>query len=432
MIDAIAQPKFKLKFKPRVWMQRLHLWASLTVGIILLVTTTSGSIALFHHEVDQALEPMYYKVTPGPAVGFGQAWATIKKAHPNEPVHDVIRANETAPYYASVGVDYDKKVYVDPGTGQINGVKGEGGSFIGWFAKLHTSLYLDGVKFAYPKWVPEWTQKWIGENLSQLVLKIVSLGLGLMVVTGAVLWWPGIKKLAYGFKLRRNKSTYIRQYDWHKILGFAALPFLGMWALTAMNFYQPFSPVIKNVWLTTAFASEQAAPEDLKSEAKGKTVSDQISISKLQQIAQKELPIGATIINLGVPDLSAKFKDKDVEKEARAATITVWGSKGLDPYKFSEYPGQYGVTVDQYSGRVLDKNQSRIDTSIGANIYENWFYPIHAGITVPWWARTVWFAFGMIPAFLAVTGIRMYAIKRKGRLAKKYARLEPVMAGADD
>ena len=434
MTDAIAQPKFKLKFKlkfkPRVWMQRIHLWSSLTLGIVLLVVTISGSLALFHPEVDRLVQPKFYQATPGPAISFEQAWQTIKKAHPNEPVGEVIRANQNAPYYASIGVDRDKTAFVNPGTGQINGVKGDGGTFMGWFAKLHTSLFLDGVKFAYPRWVPEWVQKWIGEDLAALVLKITALSLTFMVFTGAVLWWPGIKKMAYAFKLRRNGSTYIRQYDWHKIVGFVGLPFLAMWAITASNFYDPFKPLIHQAWFTLTTAKVMPAPEGLKSDSKNKTAADQISIPKVREIALKALPQGATIINLGVPDLSAKFKNKDAEKEARESTITVWGSYGLDPWKYGDYPGNYGVTIDQYSGKVLDNNEARL-ASVGANIYENWFYPIHAGIAVPWWARTVWFAFGMLPTFLAVTGIRMYLIKRQGRLKKRVG-FGPIMVGADD
>ncbi len=419
------------QFKPRIWMQRIHLWASLTLGLILLIVTISGSVALFHPEVDQLIEAKYYQVTPGESISYTQAWQIIKKAHPNEPVSEVVRANDSAPFYATIGADNDRTVYVDPGTGQINGTKGRSETIMGWIAKLHTSLFLDEVKFTYPKWVPEWTTKWIGESLSDLFLKVTALSLALMVITGAVLWWPGIKKMVYGFKLRTKGSVYIRQYDWHKIIGFASLPFLAMWGLTAMNFYEPFHPLIEKGWLAATFSSVPPAPEDLKSNAEGKTASDQITIDRLRDIAARELPQGARIINLGVPDLNTKFKDKDAEKTARERTITVWGSHGLDPWQYGQFPGNYSVTIDQYSGKVLDKNQPRLDGSLGANIFENWFYPIHAGIAVPWWARTIWFVFGMLPLVLAVTGLRMYLIKRQGRLAKRKPAPEPALA-ADD
>ncbi len=407
-----TKPSFK--FRPRVWLQRIHLWATLTLGMLLLVTTTSGSIALFHQEIDQMLDEKYYKVTEGKTISFAEAAAIIKKAYPTEPVYEIIRAAENAPYHASVGFDNQKTVYVDPGTGLINGVKSDTATFMGFFAKLHTALFLGDVKLTFPQWIPEWLQKWIGETLADLVLKIVALTLSIMVLSGAVLWFPGLKKIAYSFKLRRTGSVYIRQYDWHKILGFTALPFLAMWGLTAMNFYEPFRPLIQKAWYGITFASVQPAPENLKSETKNKTSKDQISMARLQEIAIKELPVGSRIINLGTPDLNIKFKDEEAEKVAREQTITVWGSKGLDPYQFSEFPGQYGVTIDQYSGKVLDKNETRLAV-FGSNVYENWFYPIHAGIAVPWWARLIWFAFGLIPLFLAITGIRMYLIKRAKR-----------------
>jgi uncharacterized iron-regulated membrane protein len=409
-------------------MQRVHLWATLTLGIALLVVTTSGAIALFHHEVDALLAPAFYKVTPGEAISHEAAWTVIKHAFPDEQVHEVIRANEHAPYHASVGAEFDKTVYVDPGTGQINGVKTDSQTVMGWFATLHTSLFLGTPEFTYPSWLPEWIQTWIGGSLSELLLKLTALALALMVITGAVLWWPGIRKMAYSFRIRSRGSAYIRNFDYHKVLGFIALPFLAMWALTALNFYEPFHPVIEKVWLSATFATATAAPENLVSDATNKTSSDQLTIAELRDIAQKELPEGARIINLGVPDLSATFADEEAEKAAREQTITVWGSQGLDPWKYSDYPGNYSVTIDQYSGKVLDKNEERLAV-IGSNIYENWFYPIHAGIAVPWWARTLWFVFGMIPLFLAVTGLRMYLIKRKGRIAKQRKLISAV--GAD-
>lgn len=417
-MSALSPQRSRYWLKPRVLTQRIHLWASLTLGIALLIVTTSGSIALFHHEVDSILAPGYYKVTPGEAISLEEAWAIIKKNYPDQPVHEVIRANESAPYYASVGFDYEKTVYVDPGTGQINGVKTNAQTFMGWFATLHTSLFLGSVEFKYPAWLPQWIQTWIGTNLSELLLKITALSLALMVITGAILWWPGIRKMAYSFRIRSHGSAYIRNFDYHKVLGFIALPFLAMWALTAMNFYEPFHPWIEKVWLTATFATATDTPEDLVSDATNKTASDQLTIAELREIAQRELPQGARIINLGIPDLNVTFADEEAEKEARESAIYVWASKGLDPWKYSEYPGNYSVVIDQYSGEVLDKNQERLAV-LGSNIFENWFYPIHAGIAVPWWARIIWFIFGMIPLFLAVTGLRMYVIKRKGRMAQK-------------
>jgi uncharacterized iron-regulated membrane protein len=425
-----TQPWMKQRWlKPRVLMQRVHLWATLTLGIALLVVTTSGSIALFHREVDRMLEPGYHKVTPGAAISFEEAWGIIKNAYPNEQVQEVIRANDHAPYYARVGADSDKTVYVDPGTGQINGVKAGGQTIMGWFASLHTSLFLGEVTFSYPAWLPQWLQTWIGSSLSELFLKLTALALALMVITGAVLWWPGIRKMAYSFRVRTKGSSYIRNFDYHKVIGFIALPFLAMWAVTAMNFYEPFHPLIEKVWLTATFANVASAPEDLVSDATNKTARDQLSMSELQTIAQRELPEGSRIINLGIPDFSAGFADAEAEQTAREQTIQVWASHGLDPWKYGEFPGNYSVTIDQYSGKVLDTNEARLAV-LGANIFENWFYPIHAGIAVPWWARTLWFVFGMIPLFLAVTGLRMYLIKRKGRAVKR-KRDGLVAAGAD-
>ncbi len=46
----------------------------------------------------------------GEAISFREAWGVIKKAYPSESVHEVIRANDHAPYHASVGAEFDKTV----------------------------------------------------------------------------------------------------------------------------------------------------------------------------------------------------------------------------------------------------------------------------------------------------------------------------------
>src|SRR5581483_10011540 len=89
--------------------------------------------------------------------------------------------------------------FVDPGTGRYLGYYDEDKTLWGWFATLHYSLFSDKIKFAYPAWVPEWLKTWLGESLADLLLKNAALELFILVITGAYLWWPGIKKLATGF-----------------------------------------------------------------------------------------------------------------------------------------------------------------------------------------------------------------------------------------
>ena len=50
------------------------------------------------------------------------------------------------------------------------------------------------------------------------------------------MWWPGIKRLARGLRVRRRQGTYAFNYDLHNVVGLAAIPFLVMWGFTGAHF----------------------------------------------------------------------------------------------------------------------------------------------------------------------------------------------------
>jgi uncharacterized iron-regulated membrane protein len=406
-----------MNLKPRVLLQRLHLWATLLVGAFLLIVTTTGSVALFRHEINILAFPTLYQVTPSSQpVGIDEARAVAQAAFPKEHVETTIRARETEPYLFYVGENPQRTVTVDPGTGKLNGSFIPEQTFVGFLAKVHYTLLSDKIEFKYPAWIPEWIQKTLGANLGEFVLKIIAFALLVMVLTGAVLWYPGIKKLALAFRLRLKRSEYIRQYDWHKIIGFVSLPFLAMWALTALNFYEPWNGWIKTAWYTITFSSEASTPPEVKSKPSDATP---ISASRAARIAQNAVP-EARLISVSLPH------EKD-------GAVDVWMARGVDPYAYGEWPGNVNLKLDQYTGIVLD-NSLKHNSSWAADLYNNWTYPLHAGIAVPWWARLVWFAFGMLPLILAYTGLRMWWLKRRARLqksARHTEHLEPARASSD-
>jgi uncharacterized iron-regulated membrane protein len=408
----------RIRFKPRAFFQRLHLWATLTIGAFLLIVTTTGSLALFRHEINRLTLPALYQVTPSSQpVDMDEARAVVQRAFPKEHLETVIRASNAEPYLFYVGENPSRTVTVDPGTGKLNGSFIPEHTFVGFMAKVHYTLLSDKMEFKYPAWVPDWSRKLIGENLGEFALKIVAFALLIMVLTGAVLWYPGVKKLALAFKLRLERSEYIRQYDWHKLIGFASLPFLAMWALTALNFYEPWNGWIKTAWYTITRSSDAITPPEVKSKP-GDT--PQITASRAGEIARATVP-DARLISVSLPH------DKD-------GVVDIWMARGVDPYAYGEWPGNVNLKLDQRSGTVLD-NSVKHTSSWGADVYNNWTYPLHAGIAVPWWGRLIWLGFGLFPLVLAYTGLRMWWLKRRARLQKRASgqqeHLEPATSSSD-
>jgi uncharacterized iron-regulated membrane protein len=385
------------RIKPRSVLQKLHLWSALIVGLFLVVVTTSGVAALYELDLNKLFySHLYHATASAEPVSLDEARVTVQAAYPDYTIADaVVKPNEAYLFYVTSPDDEHVNIYVDPGTNRLNGSYQPEHTVMGWLAHLHYTLLADKIELPYAETTPQWVKDWVGLTLSDLLLKIISLAFFVMVLTGAYIWWPGVKKLAYNFKLRLGKSAYIKHYDWHKILGFISLPFLFMWAVTALNFYTPFQPVIKTIWHTVTFSKAVPEPDEFKSTIIANKTT--INSETAKKIALETLP-GARFVSYSPP----------IEADG---TVSLWLAQGLDPYAYGEWPGNINLLLDAYSGEVLYNSAAQSNWS--SYLYNNWFFPLHAGTVVPWWARIFWAVFGLMPLFLAITGVSMWWIKRK-------------------
>lgn len=137
------KPLKKLKSRLRGWVQWLHLWAALIVGILVLVVCLSGAVALFREPMQPVTHPHLYRVTPGQSVSVDTALKTVQAAYPTRKILEVrVRPNDIYLFDLEneITADYEG-VFVDPGTGQINGYLKNSEHLIGWITVLHRALF---------------------------------------------------------------------------------------------------------------------------------------------------------------------------------------------------------------------------------------------------------------------------------------------------
>ncbi len=232
-------------WRPRVWCQWLHRWATLALGLLLMVITTSGAIALYDHDLSRLSNLKYYQETPSERrITLDEAHAIVAEAVandaslPNVIVGDVVDLPDGGYMVFIYGEEdeYYGDAFVDPGTGEYLGYYKPEETVWGWITTLHVSLFADEVLIRFPEGTPEWLTTAIGLNLGEFTLKYLGLMLLIMVLTGAYIWWPGVRNWLQGFRIRKGGSWYVWHYDWHKVLGFVSLPFLFMWAVTGTAF----------------------------------------------------------------------------------------------------------------------------------------------------------------------------------------------------
>lgn len=186
--------KPKLKFILRRVVQRIHLLTTLFFGMFIVLEILSGTLLLFRPELETLLHPKLYHVTPGPTVSITEALKHIQAWNPRFKVDGLDTPVKTGNVYRFY--DQDSTVlHVDPGTGQVNGLD-TGKDILDWLFDLHYSFFMPGNR---PGAGSPFSETW-----GRFSVGVIGVLLILMLLTGLVLWWLGIKRSVPAFRLRRN------------------------------------------------------------------------------------------------------------------------------------------------------------------------------------------------------------------------------------
>jgi uncharacterized iron-regulated membrane protein len=204
---------------------QVHLWAGLGVGLYVLVISVSGSLIVFRRELDRALCPRIIMVSGvGPRLTDAELRATARAAYRPLDVKQVeIRGARM------------------PGAAVEIWILGEAFRFERLFDP-YTGNNLGDTVACEPTWVTQIAE--LHDNLASGRRGLRLNGVGAiaivtMIVSGAVLWWPGKKRLRHSVTLHRNVSgrRFIREL--HSVMGFWSFLLLLLWAVTAIYFAFP-------------------------------------------------------------------------------------------------------------------------------------------------------------------------------------------------
>jgi uncharacterized iron-regulated membrane protein len=232
----------------RVWLRRalfqIHLWTGLALGLYVVVLSITGSALVYRAELDRFLAapravlderatPMSAEQLRAAAAGAYPDW-TVTAVHEGRyrarsggpggrqggPARPRRPPDPTATIVLERGTETIDRLF-NPYTGEDLGAgTTEGQFFVLWVTRLHDELLLgrqDGL----------W---WNG---------LLSLMFTLSVLTGAVVWWPGVSrwKRSMGVKVTAGWRRF--NWDLHSALGFWLFLFMLMWGVSGWYLGMP-------------------------------------------------------------------------------------------------------------------------------------------------------------------------------------------------
>jgi uncharacterized iron-regulated membrane protein len=181
---------------------QLHLWGGLAAALPLIVVGVTGAFLVYGEEIDRAVDPQLFYVTPaGPPLPAQVLLDRVQAAHPGETVVGCSppAAADRSYMFFTTGRNY---IYVDPYSGQVLGAKPLAAGLRRKMFLIHSQLMAGKVGHTIV--------------VAATVLSI------LLIVTGVVLWW---RFKIFGVKWRAGWWRF--NFDLHSVLGlYSAVVFL--------------------------------------------------------------------------------------------------------------------------------------------------------------------------------------------------------------
>jgi len=383
----------RLKLRRQRWLT-VHLWLGLTLGLLLAIYGITGSILVFHPEIDEWLHPDMLTVKPTAHAEYrplAEIFSAGKEAMPPQAKHNfatyprnaeaAFKLNFTIP-----SVDGVERwlVAVDPYTTQVTGKQLQGRSsdwlpstFIGLMFELHYALLLPN-------------------DISTVVVGVSGALLIISTLTGLIVWWPltGKWRQALVFKAGAGKVRF--NYDLHKVSGFytalVMIPvlFSGVYMVLPHNVVpvlELFSPVTYRYWFHSTPPAENAPA---------------IGMDQAVAIARQQYPDGRPHWIYGAAEPTKTYMVCQDGVDAPGSILQ-----------------RRCTVIDRYTGKILDLDDPSLPTATAGEVFTHWQWPLHSGQAFGMTGRILVFIAGLACPALFVTGVIRWLQKRKAQRAMR-------------
>ncbi|MCP5139107.1 MAG: PepSY domain-containing protein [Chromatiales bacterium] len=298
----------------------LHKWVALTIGVWIILNGLSGSILVFQRELEAAINPHLYRTDQAitGTINLDAMEQAVKAAFPdywivmvdrdnlvaNEAFRfQIARNGEAASYFTNL------EVFIDPATTEILGSR---------------------PYFTFIKAVKMFHFELLGGRTTKVVMGFMGLAFLAMMLAGAVLWWPGRKKLLRSLRFKTTSQTPRLIRDIHTVFGVYFLVVLLMVCVTGLVVIFPQqSATILGVFTDATATARPTAPPTL----------NQNTPPSLNELAQT--------VNDAYPDSTLVLLLYPGPKRG-------WYTFRVEPAGADPTTNTVQVYVDQYTGKIAD------------------------------------------------------------------------------
>lgn len=397
----------------RAGLTYLHRYAGLLIAGFLFLSGVTGAVISWDHELDDLLNPHLMAArAAGPALPPLKLADELARDHPWARVTFVPLQAETGKSYR-FGVEprvdptsgslhplgYNE-VFLDPATGTELGRREWGAAWpvtgenvVSFLYVLHYSLHMPAM-WGIDRW-----GIWLMGAIAIVWTLDCFVGLALTLPAGrpaARDWWP---RWAAAWRIKYPASAYRINFDIHRAFGLWVWALLFILAFTAfsLNLYREiFYPVMSTVSKVTPTPFDARAPNPLN-----KPIEAKLGYGAVLQMARTEgMRRGWT-----APPGSIFYSSP-------------WGIYGVSFFNPGGDHGAAGVGppvlyYDGVSGRLMGDRQPWKGTA--ADLFVQAQFPLHSGRILELPGRILISAMGLVVAALSVTGVVIWARKRRAR-----------------
>ncbi len=346
---------------------QVHLWLGILLSLYVALIGLSGSALVFEDEF-RAHATRDLHADSAHLASAQQVLAAAQKAYPDENPTYLMWPSETTPAYTLYlrnAKNIQRTVLADAADGHL--LTGRPKLFLDTVHEFHVYLLLGESGF--------------------VINCIAGIGLLVLALTGAVLWWPGLRLWLRGFRLHLRGNWKRINYDSHNLIGILTLAIVSFWGFTAIDFLWP-AQTAKAVAFVSPLRGmqEPVAPNTPKSS--GNVDSAAVLASALTQV--RTLNPTGFLSGIALP-------------ERKAGNIVA--------YVDTRAPGDYSHrdihTFDGATGRLLTTWHYGQNHTLGDWIL--WLvYPLHFGKLWGMPVKIAWCLLGLSLPMLSVTGLLMY------------------------